>query len=248
MLHIESYGNKCSPIKIVFLHGFLGSGLDWQEVIFHLKEIYHCLTIDLPSHGKSPRTENTLLALEKTLSSFSPFILVGYSMGGRISLAYANKNPDQITMALIVSGHPGLSSKDSKQEREKGDLLWGEQLTTLSSDQFLKLWYEQSVFQSLTKKPVLLASIVEKRKMTDPEGLSQVLQELSLSKQPFYHSFLKPTYFFFGEEDEKYKNLYTSLAISNTVGIEKAGHVVHLENPRLLATKIETLIQKEVHL
>ena len=36
---------------ILFLHGFMGSGKDWEVIIHYFVDRYNCITIDLPGHG-----------------------------------------------------------------------------------------------------------------------------------------------------------------------------------------------------
>ena len=41
---------------LVLLHGFLGSGADWRQVLPGLQHHYRCVTVDLPGHGESSNT------------------------------------------------------------------------------------------------------------------------------------------------------------------------------------------------
>ncbi len=38
---------------VLFLHGFLGTGEDWAPIAQALSAQYHCVTVDLPGHGKT---------------------------------------------------------------------------------------------------------------------------------------------------------------------------------------------------
>ena len=91
---------------VVFLHGFLGSSLDWLEVLSYLPSFKSYL-IDLPGHGKSAfHPELILPHFEEKID------LVGYSMGGRLALQYAAQNPQKIEKLILLSTHLGLFSEE----------------------------------------------------------------------------------------------------------------------------------------
>ncbi len=232
MLFYRTFG---SPLKqsIVFIHGFLGSSMDFIPLIKELQKDYFCLALDLPAHGLSPWRPDTLLAVQKTIESFqtSPF-LVGYSLGGRIALHLSQKTNLPIKGSVILSSHLGLECPLEKKARLDSDLLWSEKLKILSPKAFLQAWYDQKTFSSLQKKPYLLESLIQKRLFNNPQELSLVLEEMSLAKQPLLNTFSSSTYFLYGEEDVKIKDLYSNLLLHTLrKEIQQAGHIVHLENP-----------------
>lgn len=84
------------PMSLVFIHGFLGCGDDWQQIVDVLSSDFQCLTLDLPGHGKSQHIEvegfdDTAAYIIQTISAHinGPFWLVGYSLGGRLSMYLA---------------------------------------------------------------------------------------------------------------------------------------------------------------
>lgn len=94
---------------VVFLHGFLGASGDWIPIMKALSRSTRCVAIDLPGHGESSlqyqSAENYNLSMEvicrmlcKLFPQITPgkVILVGYSMGARISLHMALKCCDKV--------------------------------------------------------------------------------------------------------------------------------------------------------
>ncbi|MES2200254.1 MAG: alpha/beta fold hydrolase, partial [Chlamydiota bacterium] len=240
MLSYRTFGNPDKQ-SIVFLHGFLGSRLDFTPLIKELQKDYFCLAIDLPAHGLSSYFQDTLLVTQKTIESFQikPF-LVGYSLGGRVALHLSQKTNLSLKGTIILSSHIGLTCPLQKKTRLDHDLLWAEKLTTLPPQDFLKDWYNQATFSSLHKNTKLLKRLMQQRLFTNPKELSLVLEEMSLAKQPLLDSFSSPTYFLYGEEDVKIKELYkTLLAHIPRIEIKKAGHTVHLENPKACILAIQ---------
>ncbi|MBM3198552.1 MAG: alpha/beta fold hydrolase [Chlamydiae bacterium] len=247
MLYYRSYGSPNSRQAFVFLHGFLGSSLDFLPIVEELQHSFFCLTIDLPSHGHSPAYPRELLSITaKTILALSlpSFLLVGYSLGGRISMQLANRLKPQ--KLIILSAHTGLITQEERKQRKQQDDLWQERLRVLSPQEFLSLWYAQAPFQSLHKKQALLHDLYLKRHYTNPHELADLLQEASLSKMPPCLPSSHPIYFLYGEEDLPYRRLYEQNYQRKQVpfpprAIPNAGHTLLLENPQDCAKQIKDI-------
>lgn len=249
-----------NPIPCVFLHGFLGGKEDWTEIGDILCDKFFCVALDWQSIPKlvfeikddhcdvlSLESRSVYITLiqehiEKIIQE-APCqkkpVLIGYSMGGRIALQLANKNPSFYTHVIILSAHPGLSDPKQREERWKQDMYWMNKLQNLKMDAFLRDWYNQPVFQSLHGKPHLLESIIKNRSSQDPKKMRDIMCHLSLARQLPIRSFHSRTLFLYGEEDTKYKNLYRTLPEEVFVQqVEQSGHVIHLENPKKCAELI----------
>ncbi len=79
---------------VLFLHGFMGSRSDWDEITARLAPDFRCLAVDLPGHGaavglpdEAYTFEGTAAALVATLGALGigRCRVVGYSMGGRLA-------------------------------------------------------------------------------------------------------------------------------------------------------------------
>jgi 2-succinyl-6-hydroxy-2,4-cyclohexadiene-1-carboxylate synthase len=201
-------------IPLVFLHGFLGSSLDWLPVCSHLPPCL-CIGVDLPGHGLSPFTEDFCSAMP----DFPAMHLIGYSMGGRLAMQYAARFPQKIASLTLLSAHTGLASVQEKQERLALDRQWAEKMR-LCFQTFLQEWYAQPIF----------AGFKPDRPEQNPEPLSRALLHYSLGNQPMMQPQAR---FLVGERDLKYRALFPEATI-----ISNAGHMIHLENPQETALKI----------
>lgn len=211
----RSISLKKSPSpKLYFLHGFLGEPEDWEGVMQLLPE-YTCIALSYPFQ----------LPYEG--------ILIGYSMGGRIAL----KSP---LLKIILSAHPGLTSKVEKAARWKQDQKWIEKLKTQPLSTFLQEWYQQPLFQSLRAHPIF-KQVIQRRLNQDPNILIEQLAKNSLAHQNF--NLPSQTFFIHGALDTKYKDLYLNLKIPS-IEITGAGHACHLERPAPVAESIRSLIKK----
>jgi 2-succinyl-6-hydroxy-2,4-cyclohexadiene-1-carboxylate synthase len=201
-------------IPLVFLHGFLGSAADWDGVISHIPH-RTCLALNLPG------TEKLLIPVPK-------FHLIGYSMGGRIALSYAKEYPHKIASLTLLSAHPGLQTEKERKERWESDQRWAKLLLELPIDEFLKQWYDQSIFKPF--RPDLT-----NRRKQNVQALAASLLHYSLAKQPRY----EVTECLVGERDEKFKALFP-----DPILIKGAGHMVHLENPKQVAAEIMKRVER----
>jgi 2-succinyl-6-hydroxy-2,4-cyclohexadiene-1-carboxylate synthase len=204
---------------VVFLHGFLGSGKDWDKVINLLP--FPCLTFDLPGHG----TSSTDFDLFSAMKKLPPFHLVGYSMGGRLALQY----PGPTESLTLLSTHLGLQTAKQRDERLKQDQAIAAEIRASPIDEFLIRWYDQPLFRSLHSR----IDICQARKKQNREGLAFALTEFSLGKQADYS--MKRATYLLGTEDGKFRGLYEK---KPHILIPNAGHAAHLENPAQIAKEI----------
>jgi 2-succinyl-6-hydroxy-2,4-cyclohexadiene-1-carboxylate synthase len=244
--HITTVGNPSHP-KILFLHGFLGSGSDWTPFAERLAPDYCSLLIDLPGHGETgisaerdPETffSDTVDAIadELNLKGYAPCCLAGYSMGGRIALALLLRYPRLFEKAVIVSASPGLSTEKERSDRKSGDEGIARKIER-NFDGFIEAWYDQPLFATLKTHPVF-REIENRRKQSSPEALAASLRLLGTGCQPSFWEKLKdnqvPVRFFVGEKDVKFVeigrqmvNLCPDSALEFFPG---CGHTLHLEN------------------
>ena len=206
---------------LIFLHGFLGTPLDWDPVCKHLSS-FPCIALNLPGHNHTPFTKNF------TLPHFPKMHLIGYSMGGRLAMQYALQFPEKIASLTILSAHRGLEDPQEKQKRMEQDSVWAEKILK-SFDDFLKQWYDQPLFGGFIPP-------LETRGAHNPKDLAKTLLHYSLGKQEVLDP--KNVQFIVGERDEIYRNLYPHARV-----VSKAAHRVHLENPKEIARIIQEQVE-----
>lgn len=230
MLYLHSFAPSKKK-KVLFIHGLLGSSEDFLPIINPMSHKYHCFAIDLPGHGKSPWIDN--LSKSGLIDGISTIIknhnisyLVGYSLGGRLAMEIDTYNPALLEKLVIISSHPGLSKEDA--EKKIVNIQYYQNLLDQSRVTFLRKWYDQPLFKTLSKK-----HMIKKRKKFDPNAVKWMLKELSLLKQPLLWSHVEKNadkYFFLcGKSDNYYKKLYSSLSQKKI--ILDSSHAVHLEKP-----------------
>ncbi|UTV26915.1 2-succinyl-6-hydroxy-2,4-cyclohexadiene-1-carboxylate synthase [Photobacterium atrarenae] len=240
---------------MVFLHGLLGSGLDWAPVIRHCSSAYPCLTIDLPGHGQS--RDITALGFDDVNQQISDilcqygirrYVLIGYSMGARLGMYHAcmprPANGPTLVGLVLEGGHFGLP-ESQRAARLANDEHWAQRFMVGPPEQVLSDWYQQPVFASLdaAQRQYL---ITQRRDLFGP-GIAQMLRATSLAKQPVLLAALGelplPVHYICGEKDAKFRALAASSALEVSV-IPAAGHNVHAEQPDLFSAALaQFLIQ-----
>lgn len=216
-------------MKIVFLHGFLGSPSDWKEVISSLGSSYACYPLPLPKSLEEFPTQLEQLKIKECC-------LVGYSMGGRVALQLQQKYPDKIKNLVILSSHLGLSDPIEKNKRWEEDSKWIEHLLNLPLSEFLSKWYAQTIFSGF--------QVPSSRFKIDPIYHATLLKNYSLSKQQVFEA-PENALFLYGEKDLKYQILYRRLKKAQI--IKNCGHVIHLENPQGAAYAMDSFWKLSRH-
>lgn len=104
------YSDSGKGPAIVFIHGWLESHTTFSNIIKLLSDKYRCISIDLPGFGESDAIDNiTLNKISKTLEilldkiGVRKYYLVGHSLGGAVTLVYADKHKDEVKKIVLIS-------------------------------------------------------------------------------------------------------------------------------------------------
>ena len=110
MLNYEISGSGKEPL--VLLHGFMENLTIWEDLEAHLSDKFSLIKIDLPGHGLSKvyaeiHTMDLMANEVKKVTDslkIEKFHLLGHSMGGYVTLAFAEKFPEVLkSMTLFFS-------------------------------------------------------------------------------------------------------------------------------------------------
>ncbi|WP_338034657.1 alpha/beta fold hydrolase, partial [Halorhodospira neutriphila] len=151
-----SAGDPGQP-ALVLLHGFMGDAAEWGPVAERLSGRHYCLAPTLPGHdGRPPAAEDFAGLAEALWQRLAPqlperFALAGYSLGGRLALALAQRCPQRLTGLILEGAHPGLRDAAEREQRRAHDEAWAARLEQEPRAQALAAWYRQPVFASLSE-------------------------------------------------------------------------------------------------
>ena len=234
---------------LVCLHGFLGRGRDWEALAAALSGRFRCLTPDLPGHGRTPLLPGPQsyaawtgwLAAWLNARGLDRVALVGYSLGGRLALAFAAAFPQRVRALALVSAHPGLTEPAARRARLAEDRARAEVIRTRGLAAFLETWYRLPLFgiADEARRQVLIA----RRSQQRSEAMAQVIAEMSPGRQPPLWDALArlpmPVAYIAGAADVKYAALAETIAARaprvRRLLVPQAAHMVHLDAPQALA-------------
>jgi 2-succinyl-6-hydroxy-2,4-cyclohexadiene-1-carboxylate synthase len=212
---------------LVWLHGFTqtrGSSHAFLSILAGTREV---LTIDLPGHGRNAATSASLPETADLLAEVlpaTPFVLGGYSYGGRVALHFALAHRERLSGLVLLSATLGISDEQERRARRTRDDSLADHLEVVGADAFLGEWLAQPLFAALPSDPAERAA-----RSTDARGLADSLRRSGTGTQRSLGDALA------GSNDAKFVTeayrLHDALANSEVVLIEDAGHAAHLERP-----------------
>ena len=243
--------------KVVALHGFTGSGKDFEPLRECLDPRFEVTAPDFPGHGDlTNQRDPSAYSLAEHLNTISdatdaanePITLLGYSMGGRLALHWALAHPERVRRLILIGASPGLRTHDEREERIRGDQALAQFIRVEGLNKFLKYWNTKTFFKPLLALPPdRLDPILIRRQKNSPEALALSLEHVGTGILPSLWNRLTElkcrTDLVVGQHDGKFIEIAHAMAErmpkSRISIIEDAGHAVHLEKPQDLATLIE---------
>lgn len=122
---VREWGDPAAP-AIVLLHGLRGYSGTWRTLAAALADRYRLIAFDARGRGDSGwdqgrnyYTDAYLADLEAVVaaSGLDRFILIGHSMGGTTSYAYAARHPDRLRALVVEDITAGSSVSGAGFER-----------------------------------------------------------------------------------------------------------------------------------
>lgn len=231
---------------LVWLHGLLGSADEWLPIV-ELCPNLPSLRVDLPGHGQSQSMsclsfsdfDEQLVQLLRQ-HDIHQYYLIGYSLGARLAMHTACYYQPKGLLGLVVEGgNVGLNSPSERTARYDNDHYWAQRFRLEPIEAVLNDWYQQPVFAHLTKDQ--RQQLIALRRENNPQSVADMLENTSLSKQPFLveelYQLTMPFRYFCGEQDQKFRSVSQQYALPITL-INNAGHNAHRENPHGYATAL----------
>ena len=249
-LHYLDWGNEDKP-KVLLLHGLRGHCHSWDDVSAEFCKDYHILALDQRGRGDSDwapggdySSQSFVADLEGFCEAvgFDKFTLIGHSMGGRNSMAFAGNNADKLENLVIVDIGPDLDPKGSGRITQE--------LINVPEefDSFEDVYAYQSKQNRFCSEPVLRRRLTYATKEL-PNGKLGWRYDLEIreqrrnntgSKQPDLWVNLPgikcPVLIVRGSETdtlalETAEKMVEVLPVGRLVHVEKAAHMVFEDNP-----------------
>ena len=121
------YTDQGSGPALVLLHGFMESTTMWDHFSRSLAADFRVICIDLPGHGQSPvyhgqLTMEVMTDWVKTVLDgleVARCVMVGHSMGGYVSLAFADRNPEMLSGICLFHSHASADTVEARENRRR---------------------------------------------------------------------------------------------------------------------------------
>ncbi len=246
--HLTCTGDRDLP-PLLLLHGWMGSSADYTDIIDRLTAHFYCMAIDLPGHGQTQvldeecgydfiQTARGIVRLLARLG-IERTSIAGYSFGGRLALYLALEFPDRFDRVMLESTSPGLATESERQARITHDLHIIDRLATDNFLDFVKNWYQQSLFIGIDKHPNFSTLIHCRIETNQPSNLAKSLRFAGLGMQPYLGDRLKMSTrsisSIVGELDTKFvsinRELHEQCQHINLKIVPKCSHNVHFQAP-----------------
>ena len=134
-------------MPVIFVHSLAGNTSQWSAQLGHLRKSRRAIAIDLRGHGLSrPPADGdySIEALVRDIDTVvreidvSEFVLVGHSMGGIVSLAYAHAHPGRVAGILLADPAGDVRQVPEEEIRQFMEALESDAYTDAIED-----WWDQ---------------------------------------------------------------------------------------------------------
>ncbi|TDG00352.1 alpha/beta fold hydrolase [Paenibacillus piri] len=249
-----AYKEQGEGQAVVLLHGFCGSSDYWNELLPLLPYHYRFIAPDLRGHGRSSAPEGAytmeqfaedLVRLLQLLQAERPIVL-GHSLGGYATLAFAEKHPQLLSAFGLIHSTAYPDSDAAKEGRLKGmATIRGQGLPVFIDGLIPKLFAPEHV----KSMPEAVRSAVDIGLGTHPEGAVRTLE--GMRTRPDRNRVLAdaelPVLLVAGTHDQIVPPDRAFSVSGGTImqrEIDAAGHMSMVEAPRRLADIIVEFISK----
>lgn len=248
MLNYEISGN--GKETLLLLHGFMENILIWEEMVSHLSPDFTLIKIDLPGHGLS-KTYAEIHTMERMAEEvkkvadhlkIGKFHLLGHSMGGYASLAFAEKFGDCLKSLTLFFSTYFPDDEEKKEQRRKSLRIIKESFRTYVNAGVPNLFssYEKDILEGKielakeialsTKTEGVLAAVKGMIERKDQSDLLEKFEEKILVLAGKHDNAVKV--------EEILKNLPEKTNIKSY--LLDCGHNGHWEKPEICAAIINT--------
>ncbi|MBM7660428.1 2-succinyl-6-hydroxy-2,4-cyclohexadiene-1-carboxylate synthase [Bacillus mesophilus] len=261
-----SYMLKGEGQAILLLHGFTGCKENWSFLVESLSKRYKVIALDLIGHGQthSPEVDHRY-SFEKVCGDLHDLLdhlsitkvhLLGYSMGGRVALAFSIMYPSKVESLILESSSPGLIDEEERFTRIKADHTLADDILSNGIMAFVNKWEEIPLFstQKMLSKQVK-DKIREQRLRNNPVGLANSLKGMGTGIQPSYwdklSSIKKPILLLCGELDPKFceiaEKMKQRIPQAIVFQIPRVGHAIHVEQPDVFGKIVDEFLHNNNH-
>jgi len=220
---------------VIFVPGFMQRGEAWAPVAGRVRKRYPSTCLDFRSHS----FESRLGELREAARPGA--VPVGYSMGGRLVLHLAAREPERFAALVTVGASPGIDDPAERESRRGDDQELAAWMERSTIEEVVGRWERLPVFEHQSER--LVEAQRPGRLSHDPKLLAHLLRTAGQGALPGLWDDLRrlpvPVLALAGEHDERYITAARRIALLAPLGdarpVMGAGHAAQLERPEAVA-------------
>lgn len=247
------YTDSGKGAVVVLLHGFLENLSMWDFIVGELSEKYRVFAIDLLGHGA---TDN--LGYIHTMEDQADMIysilrenkirkatFIGHSMGGYVSLAFAELYPDYIKKLILLNSTSSADAPEKKINRDRAIQAVKQNFTTFVKMSITNLFSEKNR-QRLSKE---IEDVKSQALQTSLQGVVAALEGMKVrnDREVMLHFAPYPIMLVLGTDDPVLDFEISKKQVEDTAVefvVLDGGHMSHLENTQELCTNIISFLKR----
>ena len=231
------------PPTVTFVPGFMQRGEAWEPVAARLASdsgSYRSTCVDFATWTFEERIEELLDAAPPGAA------VVGYSMGGRLALHAALRDPVRFGALVLVGVTAGIEDIGEREDRRRSDESLAEWMERRSIEEVVARWEANPVFAT---QPVELRERQRAGRLShEPERLAELLRSAGQGATPPVWDRLgtlkTPVLLTAGERDRRYATAARKMAVRiPDARVRLVGHAGHA--PQLEAPDVFTALLRE---
>jgi 2-succinyl-6-hydroxy-2,4-cyclohexadiene-1-carboxylate synthase len=222
---------------VLFIPGFMQRGDAWRPVAELLPERYPSALLDHREHSFEGRLREIAAAGEGR-------VLAGYSLGGRLALRTALREPGRYGGLVTVSTTAGIDEPAAQTARAEADERLAAWIEASPIEDVVSVWERQPLFAD--QSDALVEQQRPGRLSHDPAGLALLLRTAGQGMlEPVWHELVRlelPLLAIAGDRDDGYvraaRRIAETAPRAREASVEEAGHAPQLQRPEEVARLI----------
>ena len=230
---------------MVFVPGFMQPAGAWSEVAERLPERHPSLLLDHAEHTYEGR-------LREIAAAGSGAVLCGYSLGGRLVLRAALREPERYAGLVTVGSSAGIEGPAIRAARAQADAKLASWMETQPIEEIVAIWERQPLFADQSE--ALVQAQRPGRLSQDPRKLALLLRTAGQGALEAVwqrlHGLPLPLLAIAGSLDERYGEAASRMARAvprgRAAAVDGAGHAAQLQRPDAVAALLVDFLDEHL--